>query len=440
MKTLALILAGGRGTRLDILSKHRAKPGVPFAGKYRLIDFALSNCVNSGIYDVGVLTQYLPMSLNEHIGIGKPWDLDRKLGGVTLLQPYIGKEKSGWYEGTAHAVYTHINYIKNKNPDNIIILSGDHVYKMDYSKMVNFHEQNDAQLTIAAQHIPIESASRFGILEHNKNMKVNNFIEKPSTPPNDLASMGIYVFDTDVLLKALEKHCTKRESDFGHHIIPSLIKNKDVFAYEFDGYWKDVGTLESFWETNLELTNPLPKLNLYTSDWKIHTRSEESPPVKFGINGKVIESLVSNGSIINGKVKNSVIAPGVFIEEGAVVEDSIILKDTIIKKNTTIRKTIIDKEVVIGSNCCIGFGDDFTPNQEKTELLNSNGLNVIAKRAKIPNNTKIKRNCRVFSYVEEDDFKESLISSGTTVFSKPNNKFRKIKKEKLISSSKKKLF
>lgn len=422
MRTLALILAGGRGTRLDILSTHRAKPSVPFAGKFRLIDFALSNCVNSGIYNVGVLTQYLPLSLNNHIGIGKPWDLDRKLGGATILQPFRGKPGStDWYEGTAHAIYKNISFIENKDPEEVIILSGDHVYDMDYSKMVDYHRQKGADLTIAAQPVPIEDASRFGILDFQDDMRITDFVEKPENPPSNLASMGIYVFKKDALVKVLKQYCTEQDSDFGHHIIPPMIKNDNVFVYEFDDYWQDVGTLESYWKANLELTEPIPKLNLYNDDWKLHTRSEEKPPVKFGTNGSATKSLVSNGSIINGRVENSVISPGVYVEEGAVVKDSVIFNDTIIRSNSVVEKAIIDKEVEIMSNCRIGYGDDMTPNQDKPDLL-YNGLNVIAKRATIPEGTTIGRNCRVFSYVGVDDFKNKEIASGSTISSEIGEK------------------
>ena len=417
MKTLGLILAGGRGTRLDILSKHRAKPSVPFAGKFRLIDFALSNCVNSGIYNVGVITQYLPLSLNKHIGIGKPWDLDRKMGGATILQPFTGKPKAGgWYTGTAHAVYKNISFIRRHAPDQVIILSGDHVYEMDYSKMVEYHRQNDAKLTIAAQPVDYEEASRFGILDHNDDMQITDFVEKPDDPPSNLASMGIYVFETEELLRSLSKHCDEESSDFGHHIIPPIIDKEEAYVYEFDDYWKDVGTLESFWKTNLELTEPIPELNLYAEDWKLFTRSEEKPPVKFGNSGNATRSLVSNGSIINGHVENSVISPGVYIEEGAIVRDSIIFNDTTIRKNSIVDRSIIDKEVDIGENCKIGYGEDLTPNHEKPDLLH-NGLNVIAKRATIPNNTTIGRNCRIFSYVKKENFKQDVVASGSTITS-----------------------
>lgn len=413
MKTLALILAGGRGSRLDILSEHRAKPSVPFAGKYRLIDFVLSNCVNSGIFNVGVLTQYLPLSLNDHIGIGKPWDLDRKYGGITILQPYTGKE-GGWYKGTAHAIYQNMSYLRSQDPEYVLILSGDHLYKMNYDKMVEDHIDRNADLTIAAQRVPQEDASRFGILDTDKTGKITDFLEKPENPPNNLASMGIYVFTTDALIKALNKYCSAEKSDFGHHVIPPMIKNNDVYAYEYEGYWRDVGTLKSFWETNLSLTEPIPELNLYDEDWKIHTKSVEKPPVKFGPNSKTKNSLIANGAIINGIVENSVISPGVYIEENVVVRDSVIFNDTRIRKNTIIDKCLIDKEVDIGENCHIGFGNDQTPNDEKPELL-FNGLNIVAKRAVIPDNVQIGRNCRVMSYTRKKDFEEKNIESGSTI-------------------------
>ncbi|RCW41357.1 MULTISPECIES: glucose-1-phosphate adenylyltransferase [unclassified Halanaerobium] len=422
MKTLVLILAGGRGTRLDILSAHRAKPSVPFAGQFRLIDFALSNCVNSGLYNIGVLTQYLPLSLNNHIGIGKPWDLDRKIGGVTILQPFRGKPgKTDWYEGTAHAIYKNISFIRNKAPEEVIILSGDHVYEMDYSKMLNFHRKKGADLTIAAQPVDYEDANRFGILDFQEDKKIIDFVEKPENPPSNLASMGIYIFNSNVLVEVLKKYCTEEDSDFGHHIIPPMIKHNEVYIYEFDDYWKDVGTLDAYWKTNMELTEPVPRLNLYNKEWPLYTRNEEKPPVKFGNKGGAASSLISNGSIINGKVENSVISPGVYIEEGAVVKNSIIFNDSTIRNGTVIDKTIIDKEVEVGADCRIGYGTDLTANIDKPDLLNS-GLNVIAKRATIPEGTTIERNCRIFSYVNVEDFDNKIIKSGSTVSSEAGKK------------------
>ncbi|WP_408956304.1 glucose-1-phosphate adenylyltransferase [Natroniella sp. ANB-PHB2] len=413
MKTLALILAGGRGTRLDILSGHRAKPSVPFAGKYRLIDFTLSNCVNSGIYNIGIITQYLPLALNTHIGIGRPWDLDRKMGGITLLQPYTG-EKNNWYQGTAHAVYQNISYIKKKNPDYIVILSGDHVYKMDYSKLVSFHKAKEAELTIAAQRVPAEEANRFGILKLNDRKKVLDFKEKPKKPPSNLASMGIYVFSADILLEKLEAICDHKHSDFGHHIIPEMIKKNRVFTYEFEGFWKDVGTLKSFWETNLALIKREKEINLYDNKWKIYTREQEGLPVKFGKDGIATQSLVSNGAIINGRIKNSVISPGVIVEKGAVIKDSIIFHNTRIKSDTLINKSIIDKNVTVSSNAQIGIGKDMTPNQEKPDILR-NGLNLISKGILIPPEVKIGRNCRILTKIKLKDLKDGIIPSGSTI-------------------------
>ncbi|ADL12610.1 glucose-1-phosphate adenylyltransferase [Acetohalobium arabaticum] len=413
METLAMVLAGGKGSRLDILSADRAKPSVPFAGKFRIIDFALSNCVNSGIYDVGILTQYLPRSLNRHIGIGKPWDLDRQFGGATLLQPYTGK-KGGWYQGTAHAIYQNINYIKDIDPEYVIILSSDHVYKMDYSKMVNYHKEKGADLTIAVKPVSMKEASQFGILTTDEEMQINDFQEKPDNPSSNLASMGIYVFTKDVLVGKLEEFCNQENSDFGHHIIPQMIDPDDVFAYEFNGYWQDVGTLKSYWETNLELTDLVPEMNLYDDNWKLLTRSEEQPPVKFGPKGQASKSLISNGAIINGKVENSVISPGVFIEENVVIKDSIICNDSKIKQGTVINKSIIDKEVIIGSECQIGCSGEKKANFEQPEILHS-GLNVIGKGAEVPAETCIEKNCRIFPWIEEDDFRKKAIQSGSTV-------------------------
>ncbi|MCK8825431.1 glucose-1-phosphate adenylyltransferase [Fuchsiella alkaliacetigena] len=415
METLALILAGGKGSRLDILSQQRAKPSVPFAGKYRIIDFSLSNCVNSGIYQVGVLTQYMPFSLNDHIGVGGPWTLDRRSGSVTLLHPCTGKLGEGdWYEGTAHAVQQNIDFIEAQDPDNVIILSGDHVYKMDYNKLITYHQQQGADLTIAAQPVPKEEASRFGILDVDEELKIMDFQEKPDDPPSNLASMGIYVFDKEVLIEKLKKHCSPESSDFGHHIIPVTIDDCDSFAYEFTDYWRDVGTVKSFWEANLDLISSSTKLNLNDQNWKIYTRSEERPFVKFGPQGRVRQSIVVNGATIHGEVKNSIISPGVVIEEGAIVKDSIIFDDTVIKENSIIDKCIVDKEVTVGANVHLGFGDDLTVNLEKPKLLSS-GLNIIGKGASIPSNTRIGRNCRIFPGVNRSDFKERIVLSGSTV-------------------------
>ena len=407
METLALILAGGRGSRLDILSEKRVKPAVPFAGKYRIIDFTLSNCTNSGIYDIAILTQYLPLSLNEHIGVGKPWDLDRRDGGVTLLQPH--KE---WYAGTADAVLQNIKYIKRKNPKYTLILSGDHIYKMDYQKMIKQHEDNNSPLTIAVQPVPWEDAHRFGILSVDEKKKITKFAEKPTKPESNLASMGIYVFNTDVLLEAITR-IKDPNLDFGKHIIPTLLAEKDLYAYIFDDYWKDVGTYDSFIESNIELTSTVDKipLDMYDRQWPIYTKSEELPSVKVGSKALISQALISNGCIVAGTVKKSVLSPGVIVHPGATIINSVILNDTEIFPNAYIENAIIDKRCKILENVIIGDGNDYTANKDKPELLSS-GANAIASGVTVPAGTIIKRNCRIFSTAK---FDSKVVESGSTL-------------------------
>lgn len=408
METLALILAGGRGSRLDILSELRSKPAVPFAGKFRIIDFALSNCTNSGIFQIGILTQYLPLSLNEHIGVGKPWDLDRRDSFVTLLQP-----NNSWYEGTADAIRKNLNFIKRYASKYVLILSGDHIYKMDYSKMIEQHKATGADLTIAAKIVPIEEASRFGVLETDSNLKIEKFVEKPKEPKSNKASMGIYVFSTDKLIEAIESKPDIVDLDFGQHIIPDMINDKKVYAYEFYDYWMDVGTYDSYLDTNLELCKE-SSLDLYDTSWKIYTKSEDLPPVRVGSASKITTSLISNGCIIDGDVENSVISPGVIIEKGAKVKDSVILNDVVIKANSKIERTIIDKETIIGANSVIGTGDDYTPNKDKPKILSS-GINVIGKKLILPDNLIIERNVRIFSSTKKIEIEASHIKSGETI-------------------------
>jgi glucose-1-phosphate adenylyltransferase len=392
MDVLALILAGGQGNRLDLLSHRRSKPAMPFAGKFRIIDFSLSNLMHSHIYDVGILTQYQPLSLNEHIGSGKPWDLDRSDSHVSLLQPH-----KNWYGGTADAVYQNLEFMERKNPKHVLILSGDHIYKMDYRKMLDSHIASNADCTIACQSVPFEEVSRFGILETDKDGKVTYFKEKPKTSTSNLASMGIYIFKYEVLKDVLSlPSLYKEDLDFGKDVIPYLLSNKNhrLYTYLFKGYWVDVGTLDSYLYTNLELTKTNAKLDLYDPSWKIHTKSEDLPPARIGVNAKVCQSLISNGAIIEGTVINSVISPGVFIGKNSIVRDSVIMNDTIISHNVTIDKCIIDKKVVVGSNVKIGIGDDLTPNKAKPNVL-SCGINVVERNAYIPDDTIIERNVRV---------------------------------------------
>ena len=416
-KTIALILAGGAGTRLDLLSKHRAKPATPFGGKYRIIDFSLSNCINSNIFTVGILTQYLPRSLSEHIGIGKPWDLDRRFGGITILPPYQ-RQNDKWYEGTANAVFQNLNYIEDQKPDNVLILAGDHIYKMDYQKMIREHDEKDSDITIAIKEVDPSIAPQFGIIETDSEGKIINFEEKPEKPRSNTASMGIYIFKYSVLKSLLINECgMKGSSDFGKHIIPRVIGTHSVNAYNFDGYWRDVGTIDEYWRANLELIAEDSPIDIYEEVFNIYTKSEERAPAKILKDGSIKNSLISNGCIIKGFVENSVLAPGVIVEEGAIVKDSIIFTDTIVKKGSFIHKTIIDKKVVIEANCQIGIGDVLVPNKEIPNKLNT-GINLIGKFATVPEHTIIERNCRILSKVDDNDFgKKRHIKSGESIHS-----------------------
>ncbi len=409
-KVLALILAGGRGTRLDILSENRVKPSVPFAGKYRIIDFTLSNCANSGIYDIAILTQYLPFSLNDHIGSGKPWDLDRRDSKVTLLQPH-----NEWYMGTADAVRKNIHYIEQSKADYVLILSGDHIYKMNYRKMIDKHIENNAALTVGCNVVDPKDAHHFGMLRADDDLKIAEFVEKPKVTNLTLASMGIYVFNTDILLKYLQI-MDEPDLDFGKHIIPRMIKENPVYAYKFYGYWKDVGTYDAYLETNLGLIETVDKiqLDMYDPSWKIYTRSEELPAVKVGSKAKINQALLSNGAIVAGIVERSVLSPGVIVHPLATVRNSVILNDVQIMPGAVVDNCIIDKHTVIGENAKVGFGDDYSLNQERPELLES-GITVLGKKLIVPKNMEIGRNCRVFQGSKLDEIKDNLIKSGSTI-------------------------
>jgi len=416
MRVVAMIMAGGAGTRLTALSDNRAKPAVPFAGKFRIIDFTLSNCVNSGIFNIAILTQYKPHSLNEHIGIGKPWDLDRQHGGVHLLHPYQGKAQEDWYKGTANAIAQNIDYIRRAQADTVLILSGDHIYAMDYREMLNFHYQTQADLTLAVRNVPLEETDRFGIMTVDDTMQVRDFHEKPKDrDKGTLASMGVYIFKTDVLIeRLLEDSPETPRIDFGAHVIPSMIPRDKVMAFLFDGYWVDVGTVQSYWETNLELTDPMPPLNLYNPDWVIHTRSQERPPVKIDPQGRVQQSLLSNGCVIRGTVEHSVLSPGVYVSPGAVVRDSIILNDTWIGPGAVVDRSIIDTNVVVGGGAIVGDGDDNTANRQMPDKLNT-GINVIGEESVIPMGKRLGRNVLVSANSTEDDFPDGDIPSGETI-------------------------
>ncbi len=418
MKTIAMILAGGEGSRLTVLSEQRAKPAVPFAGKFRIIDFTLSNCVNSGIHTVGVLTQYRPHSLNEHIGIGKPWGLDRSRGGVRLLPPYHGRGQQRWFAGTADAIYQNLAFIRDHSAEAVLILSGDHIYKMDYQKMVETHQQSEADLTVAIMEVPIEEAFRFGIMKVDERNRIVEFYEKPKDPSKgNLASLGIYIFDARALAEHLtagiEKHS---DLDFGKHVIPAMIEaGARVFAHRFAGYWVDVGTIDSYWATNLDLAKQSAALDLYGDRWPILTRSEERPAVKVGPQGRIEGSLVSNGCVIKGLVRNSVLSPGVQVSPGAVVENSVVMNDTWVGPGARLERVVIDKEAVIGPGTVVGTGDDKVANQEFPDKLTS-GISVVGKGAFIPAGFSVGRNVLINSNRDETFYPEDgVVPDGATV-------------------------
>ncbi len=416
-KVLTMILAGGTGDRLSVLSAHRAKPAVPFGGKYRIIDFALSNCTNSGIYQVAALTQYNPRSLVEHIGIGRAWNLDRGFPrGIALLQPYRTRAGQIWYKGTADAVYQNLHFIEEKPIDEVLILAGDHVYTMHYDHMIDSHRRRHADVTIAVTEVPQEQTSRFGIITLDHKECAIGFQEKPPESESNLASMGIYVFNKDVLIECLEEDAERADSthDFGSDILPHMLKKYNVFGYKFHGYWQDVGTIESYWQANMDLIADLPQLNLYDPGSMVYTVSLNAPPAKVGQRAKILKSLIGLGSIINGRVENSVISPRVYVEEGAMVIDSIIFSDTIVGRDAIIDRCIIDKQVWVGPRCHIGYGDDYTPNQEEPQNINA-GITVVGRGARIPPETKIGRNCKIDYQVEISDFTSEFIPSGASV-------------------------
>jgi glucose-1-phosphate adenylyltransferase len=409
MKTRAVILAGGEGNRLGVLTAKRAKPAVPFAGKYRLIDFPLSNCVNSGIFDVMILTQYRPHSLNEHIGAGHPWDLDRSFtGGVQIYQPYKGRTDTDWYAGTADAFFQNLGFLKRGNPDMILVLGGDHIYEMNYDYMVSFHLEHQADVTIATRRVPREEATRMGILSTDTSHRVTQFVEKPKDPPSLLASMGIYIFSYPILEKMLREDALHPESqhDFGKNIIPGMMRaGMRVFAYPFDGYWMDVGTVDSYWSAHMDLLSFPPAFNLYDRSWIIHTRSEERPPVKIKDSALVKDSMLTDGTIVaaDAVVERSVLSPGVYVGPGAVVRESIILTDASIEAGARVERAIIDKLVTVGHNAQVGRLDP-----EATDL----GITAIGKNVKIPNGLKIGRNVTVEPDVEPEAFPPQGLADG----------------------------
>ena len=414
-KVLALILAGGEGRRLSVLGEKRAKPAVPFGGKYRIIDFALSNCVNSGIDTVAVIPQYNPRSLARHLGVGKPWDLDRVVGGIALLSPFVSTNgEMHWYKGTAEAVYHNLDFIQDSRVEQVLILSGDHVYIMHYEQMIEFHRRQGADITIGVTEVPWNETNRFGIVLLDDNNRVVAFEEKPSQPKSNLASMGIYAFNKNILFKVLEDAHRRGLQDFGSQIIPDAIDKYQIYGYKYQGYWRDVGTIEAYWQANMDLVIDLPPFNLYEPGSQVRTPSVDMPPVKLGPRAQISRSLVSNGCIINGSVFNSVLSPHVYVEEGAQVIDSIVFDDTIIAKDAVVHRSIIDKKCYIAQGCCIGYGDDYTPNKDEPVYLNC-GITVVGKGARLPPGLKVGRNCKIDSEVQESNFSTLFIPSGSSV-------------------------
>jgi len=412
-RTMAVILAGGEGERLSILSGVRAKPAVPFGGKYRIIDFTLSNCVNSFIDNVVVLTQYNPRSLNDHIGLGRPWDLDRNNGGVKLLQPYLARGRvAEWYRGTADAVLQNFNVIEHDAGDIVVVLAGDHIYKMDYQPFIAAHKRKRADVTIAVRRVPLAEATRMGILALDETDKVIEWQEKPKHPKSDLASMGVYVFSK----RALRNWLSEDRNDFGRDVIPAMLDGgARVYGYHFDGYWQDVGTIQSYWEANLALLEDNAALDLYDREWLIHTRSEERAPALVGPTAQVHRSLISHGCLINGTVVNSVLSPGVRVDVGAVVRDSIVMFDSVIRSGAVVDRSILDKEVVVGPGAIVGDGPDFdTPNKQEPGRLNT-GITVIGKRAVIPRGVRIGRNVKIASDAKATDFPSRMVKSGASI-------------------------
>lgn len=411
---IAMLLAGGQGSRLGVLTTSSAKPSVGYGGKYRIIDFPLSNCINSGIDTVGVLTQYQPLRLNTHIGIGIPWDLDRNIGGVSILPPYENNQNAEWYTGTANAVYQNLRFMEYYNPEYVLILGGDHIYKMDYEILLDFHKSKKADITLATIPVPYEEASRFGVVIVDDDKRIHEFEEKPAKPRSNLASMGIYIFNWKVLRDALIELKDQKNCDFGKHIIPYCHENgKRIFSFEYNGYWKDVGTLSSYWESNMELINIVPEFNLYEEFWQIYTKSDVIRPQYVGPDAVINRCIIGESAEIYGQVHNSIIGPGVVIDEGAEVYDSIIMRNSVIGKGTKCYKSIIAEDTRIGSNCELGVGEEI-PNREHPNIY-SDGLVTVGEGSVIPDGKKIGKNTVVSGITEDSDYPGNMLAGGESL-------------------------
>ncbi len=409
-----MLLAGGQGSRLGVLTARMAKPAVSFGGKYRIIDFPLSNCINSGIDTVGVLTQYQPLRLNAHIGIGIPWDLDRNVGGVSVLPPYEKMTNTEWYTGTANAIFQNMEYMASYHPDYVLILSGDHIYRMDYEEMLSIHKKNKADVTIAVMPVPEEEARRFGIMITDENGRIVDFEEKPERPRSNLASMGIYIFSWETLSRALTENANQSGLDFGRHIIPwCRDRGYNLHAYLFDGYWKDVGTLTSYWEANMELIDIVPEFNLYEEHSRIYTKSLPLPPQYFGYQAQTERSIIGEGSEIFGTVEHSIIGCGVRVCEGAVVRDSILMNDCVVGEGSSLSKVIAAEEVHIGNRVRIGEGE--LRDNETDPHIYRDGLCTIGEGSVIPDDVTIGKNVMIFGETTAADYPDGVLASGRTL-------------------------
>lgn len=413
---LAMILAGGQGDRLSILSEQRAKPAVVFGGQYRIVDFALSNCANSGITKVAVLTQYRPRSLVNHIGAGRPWGFDTLEGGIQILQPYLGRADSDWYSGTADAVYQNLYVIEESRAREVLILAGDHIYLTSYRNMIAYHRSQAADATVAVYSVPREEAHRFGVLDLDANGRVIDFQEKPKNPRGAWASMGVYVFNKDILVEQLQADADldgESKHDFGRDIIPRMFQSHRVFGYQYQSYWRDVGTIESYWDAHMDLLSANPPLSLEDNELKLRTAGAIMPAARIGAEASVRDSLISPASHIDGEVIRSVISPGVVIEPGAVVRDSIIQHKCVIRAGAIVDRSILDKEVTVGRGAVIGAGED-VPNFERPDIVNA-GITVIGKRVTIPAGMNVGKNVVIGPGVNEELLDRPALESGATV-------------------------
>jgi glucose-1-phosphate adenylyltransferase len=415
MRIDVYILAGGQGSRLSVLSEHRAKPAVPFAGKYRIIDFTLTNCVYSGLFHIRLLTQYRPRSLVEHVGVGKPWDLDRKWGGIEFLHPYLGWRGSSWYAGTADALVQNLNRLSESDADEILVLSGDHVYKMNYEQFLESHRQQGGDATVAVLEVPWEETRHFGILRADSSGRIVDFEEKPEHAQSNLASMGVYVFKRRALMEVLERLKPEYPNlDFGKHVIPSMVPQGQVASYRYGGYWLDIGTVHSYYAASMDLLRDEPPLNLFDPEWHILTREHNRPPTCIESGAHVRRSFITDGCSIAGTVEGSVLGPGVVVEPGAVVRDSVLMDDCLVRRDAIVERCIFDKRVRVGASAVVGLAEDGRHNEEQPDVLGC-GITLVGQGARVPAHQRIGTNCLIGMHVGPEDFQVRALTDGTAL-------------------------